>query len=525
METMASRVQALFCRANCPGSLRGGGGGGGERLPGGGARRRRAPRRAACTSTNDYSLNDGVVEGVWMFCRHGDRTPARCMSPQHRSNDEAAYWVSRLPYPDTASAFQALSTRFPLEILPGTNQGRFIDAKRNPFGFLTQTGLEQLRETGHRFFNRYNHHGHHLPDRLEWRWEVAQDFLSVWDVNVYSTNYLRTVMSAQSFLDGLLGSSCYAPARRRTFNPNVFNEPRLPDHSWAGAASECSNELVRVRVRDVSNDPLNAFDRNPELINELVMEVMASDEFTKRDGAAAPLAARLANVLPGLVRQHQGDFSKRAPSGINWVEAADHFVCRSAHGLDFAKFSDFEHDDRVEQTLSAMFHPTLAHLAWRFRQWYQNKRLLAAIAAPPLREIADQMMSTPELGAGDKRPFTMYSCHDVTILGLLYGIGADFLADDNSSSWRWWPKYGSQLVFELVRVHGGATQGDSYLVRVLLNGKPVLSVDHGSEGEGRTRVPLGGGPKQLLHVDDFLKVVSALEDAGGHDYEQLLGRK
>jgi Histidine phosphatase superfamily (branch 2) len=446
------------------------------------------------------------------------------MSPQHRSNDEAAFWVARLPFPDTASAFQALSTRFPLEILPGTNQGRFIDAKRNPFGFLTQTGLEQLKDTGHRFFNRYNHHGHHLPDRLEWRWDVAQDFLSVWDVNVYSTNYLRTVMSAQSFLDGLLGSSCYVPESRREFNPNVFNEPQVPDHSWTDAAAlGNSDELVRVRVRDVSNDPLNAFDRNPELINELVMEVMESTEFNKRDGAAAPLAARLANVLPGLARQHQSDFSKRAPSGINWVEAADHFVCRSAHGLDFAKFSDFEHDDRVEQTLTAMFHPTLTHLAWRFRQWYQNKRLLAAIAAPPLREIADQMTATPELGAGDKRPFTVYSCHDVTILGLLYGIGADFLADDHSSSWRWWPKYGSQLVFELVRVHGGATQSDSYLVRVLLNGKPVLSVDHGDQI--RTRAPLGSGPKQLLHVDDFLNVVKALEEAGGHDYDQLLGRK
>lgn len=458
-----------------------------------------------------------------MFCRHGDRTPARCMSPQHRSNDEAAFWVARLPYPDTASAFQALSTRFPLEILPGTNQGRFIDDKRNPFGFLTQTGIEQLKETGHRFFNRYNHHGHHLPDRLEWRWEVAQDFLSVWDVNVYSTNYLRTIMSAQSFLDGLLGSACYVPERRREFNSNVYSETRVPDHSWAEAPSDDSDELVRIRVRDVSNDPLNAFDRNPELISELVMEVMASNEFAKRDGAAAPLAARLANVLPGLVRQNQGDFSKRAPSGINWVEAADHFVCRSAHGLDFAKFSDFEHDDRVEQTLTAMFHPTLTHLAWRFRQWYQNKRLLAAIAAPPLREIADQMTATPELGAGDKRPFTVYSCHDVTILGLLYGIGADFLADDNSSSWRWWPKYGSQLVFELVRVHGVANQSDSYLVRVLLNGKPVLSIDHGSKSQ--TRVPLGSGPKQLLHVDDFLNVVSALEVAGGHDYDQLLGRK
>jgi hypothetical protein len=469
-------------------------------------------------------LNDGLVEGVWMFCRHGDRAPARCLSPRHRSDDESAFWMARLPYPDTATAFEALSKRFPVEILPGTNQGRFIDDKRNPFGFLTQTGIEQLKETGHRFFNRYNHHGHHLPDRLEWRWEVAQDFLSVWDVKVYSTNYLRTIMSAQSFLDGLLGSNCYLPASHRSFDPTVVKEKRVPDHSWADSPSvNVDDALVKVRVRDVSNDPLNAFDRNPDLIAELVKEVMISNDFVKRDGAAAPLAARLANVLPGLVRPLQTDFSTRAPSGINWVEAADHFVCRSSHGLDFAKFSDFEHDDRVEQTLSAMFHPTLTHLAWRFRKWYQNKRLLAAIAAPPLREIADQMKATPGLGVGDKRPFAVYSCHDVTILGLLYGIGADFLAEDNSSSWRWWPKYGSQLVFELVRVHGGPTRSDQHLVRVLLNGKPVLSVDHDSADYQYE--PLGRGPEQLLRIEDLLKAVSALEVAGEHDYDRLLGRK
>jgi hypothetical protein len=459
-----------------------------------------------------------------MFCRHGDRTPARCLSPEHRCNDEAAFWTAKLPYPDTSSAFEALSKRFPLEILPGMNQGRFIDDRRNPFGFLTQTGLEQLKETGHRFFNRYNHHGHHLPDRLEWRWEVAQDFLSVWDVHAYSTNYLRTIMSAQSFLDGLLGSNCYSPATRRDFDPANVRERSVPDHSWAEALSESADDvLVKVQVRDVSNDPLNAFDRNPDLITDLVAEVMVSDDFVKRDGAAAPLAARLANVLPGLVRPLKADFSKSAPSGINWVEAADHFVCRSSHGLDFAKFSDFEHDDRVEQTLSAMSHPTLTHLAWRFRKWYENKQLLAAIAAPPLREIADQMASTPGLGLGDKRPFTVYSCHDVTILGLLYGIGADFLADDNSSSWRWWPKYGSQLVFELIRVQGGPARSDHHLVRVLLNGKPVLSVE--PDKAGRQYVPLGSGPEQLLQIDDFQKLVASLEVAGGHDYASLLGRK
>lgn len=394
-----------------------------------------------------------------------------------------------------------------------------MDVGRNPFGFLTQTGIDHLRETGHRFFNRYNHHGHHLPDHLDWRWDVADDFLSVWDVSVYSTNYLRTVLSVQSFLDGLLGTNCYLSDRTRDMDPKITKETIVPDHSWASPTAE---SIVNIRVRDTSNDPLNAFDRNPDLIGDLVSEVMLSQEFIKRDAGAAPLAARLANILPGLVRPFRSDASQRSPSGINWVEASDHFVCRLAHHVDYARFTDFEHDDRVEQTLAAMSHQTLAHLAWRFRQWYQNKRLLAAIAAPPLREICDQLAATPELQAGEKRPFVIYSCHDITILGLLYGIGADFLADDHSASWRFWPVYGSHLAFELVRIKEGPSTLNSHVVRVLLNGTPVISVSPTSSQKSTS--PVGRGPENLLLVDDFSRVVSSLEDAGGHDYDALLGK-
>lgn len=328
----------------------------------------------------DYLRTDGVVEGVWMFCRHGDRVPSRCLAPAHRRDEEAAYWMSKLPCPDSASAFESFSRSFPLEIHPGFNQGKFIDAVRNPFGFLTQKGLEQLNDNGHRFFDRYNKHGHHFPDQKEWRWEVAQDFLTVWDLRVYSTNYLRTVMSVQSFLDGLLGTHLLLSKGQRSHDPTICRELRVPSHSWR--RPDQTEPLVKVQVRDVSNDPLNAFDRNPDIIADLVKEVMTSEEFQKRDGAAAPLAARLANILPGLVKPRSSDFSRKSPSGINWVDASDHFVCRMAHNVEFSSFSDFEHDYRVEQTLEAMAHQTLTHLAWRFRQWYQNKKLLAVIAAP-----------------------------------------------------------------------------------------------------------------------------------------------
>ena len=200
--------------------------------------------------------------------------------------------------------------------------------------------------------------------------------------------------------------------------------------------------------------------------------------------------------------------------------SADHFVCRQSHGLPLSQFSDFENDDRVEQTMHTMALQTKGHLAWRFRQWYQSKRLLAAICAPPLREVVEQMQQSTKLSPLDKqrrKKFTLYSCHDITILGLLYGIGASFLADElGTDEWQYWPPYACTLVFELVRTAGGDSDGDSgneYVVRVLLEGrKPVVSVDFDDE----SRPPLGHGVHHLLTVTDFADLVHKLEKNGGH---------
>jgi hypothetical protein len=176
-------------------------------------------------------------------------------------------------------------------------------------------------ETGHRFFNRYNHHGFHRADGVSnWQWGNAQDFLSAWNVKAYSTNYLRTILSAQSFLDGIFGTHCFIPTGERIHDDAVCEERRLPDHEWK-RHDHGDHELVKIHVRELSRDPLNAFDRNPDLMADLVAEVMSGQQFQSRDGVAAPLAARLANIMPGLYRPKRSDFASRSPSKINWVEA------------------------------------------------------------------------------------------------------------------------------------------------------------------------------------------------------------
>lgn len=188
------------------------------------------------------------------------------------------------------------------------------------------------------------------------------------------------------------------------------------------------------------------------------------------------------------------------------MRTADHFVCRESHGLPLARFTDFDNDLRVEQTLKAMSHQTKAHLAWRFRQWYKNRKLLSAIAGPPFREILNQMLSTTSLGDSEKRRFTLYSCHDITILGILYGLGADFLAGDLNPGVLYWPPYASTLAIELVR-----TNDHRFRVRTLLDGVTVKSVDFANP----THPSLSSTPDGLLSISDFQQLVEQLEDDGG----------
>lgn len=306
------------------------------------------------TLPEDFTRNGGVIEGVWVFSRHGDRTPCRSLCAPHMEETESTFWRTKLPTPDPMSAFKALSACFPPDIHP-TNAGTFLDVERRPFGFLTQKGMEQMKANGKRFFTRYDNYGHHCPLTSEHS-TVGNDFLHSWDVQAYSTNYLRTVTSAQCFLDGLLGANAYNPAPGRS----SMDEPlEIPNHKTL-TDTEQSNVKVSVKIRDRAKDTLNAFDRNPDLMMKLVGAVVGSPQFTARDATAAPLAARLANFMPGLVRKGRKTFG--GPSGINWIDATDHFVCRNSHQVAFARFSEFEHDDRVEQTLQAMAHQTVRSL-------------------------------------------------------------------------------------------------------------------------------------------------------------------
>lgn len=216
-----------------------------------------ANQSSELSGDENYWTNGGIVEGIWMFSRHGDRTPARPLSPKHRQREEAAYWVTKLPVPDSKTVFENYSNHYPVKRM-GEHDDSFFEVKRNPFGFLTSKGLSQLQERGRRFFNRYNKHARHSPSCVDW--QCAQDFLSDWQMNVYSTNYLRTILSAQSFLDGMFNTNCYTHGRDRDFDYRLAQEKGVPTIGTC-SCNDSPDHLVSIQVRDWRHDPLNAFER------------------------------------------------------------------------------------------------------------------------------------------------------------------------------------------------------------------------------------------------------------------------
>jgi hypothetical protein len=424
------------------------------------------------------AANESELVAVWVFHRHGDRTPGQCLVEDSYRDEESAFWRTKIP-PIDRTHYDMLSEKFPAVIHPENNQGQFLDAVSGsePYGFLTWNGMQQLYEKGRMIGQRY-------------RPENNEAFTDYWNVQAYSTNYLRTVKSLQCFLDGIcrVGHQHF-----EGYSENGSFYERVDPESYLKA-----NHIPKVEifVRHPKHETLNRFDTDPDLMKRLVRDAVQSPEFVDQDAKAAPLAARLSNYIPGLIRLRSPHGS---PSTINWIHAADHFICRSSHDVPLSAFSYLACNQDAEQILQSMKHATVSHLATRFRYWYKSPPLLAEMMLPLLTDIYDKMMLYASMtyeDRGVRKPFNIYSCHDVTILGLLYSIEADFLAssDDLKSHGlsklhqehferlHYWPEYACTLVIELSKVKAKGKE-DEFLIQFLLNGQVVHTMSSLRKGQ------------------------------------------
>lgn len=110
--------------------------------------------------------------------------------------------------------------------------------------------------------------------------------------------------------------------------------------------------------------------------------------------------------------------------------------------------------------------------------------------------------------ASVKKPFLIYSCHDVTLLGLLYAVKDRFLKSNGAQSSQW-PTYASCLTFELVRLKRNERGEDEFVVKAWLNEAPIPTFSV-------TPVEILTGPnskpKDEINLATFNKLVNELTD-------------
>ena len=182
------------------------------------------------SSITDNGLKSNAIDGIWVFHRHGDRTPSCPTSSEDSAGNEANFWHTKLP---PSKLHEALNDKFPVSMHASNAKG-YLDVGHETYGFLTKLGCEQMKNTGSRMAMRYNSYMNEQHcRRADGHRFTANNFVNDWDICVYSTNYLRTVTSAQCFLDGLLNHTNLNPSHipsSRARPEESGNEPLTSVH-------------------------------------------------------------------------------------------------------------------------------------------------------------------------------------------------------------------------------------------------------------------------------------------------------
>jgi hypothetical protein len=177
-----------------------------------------------------------------------------------------------------------------------------------------------------------------------------------------------------------------------------------------------------------------------------------------------------------------------------------------------------DNDIDIEKKFASLKEATLSHLQTRFHGYYSNQSLLGEMAGPALNEVAIEMnkvvsqhaaTETPAVIMTKKKPFRIYSCHDVTILALLYAMRDRYLVEAEPPSW---PTYATCLTLELVRLEPDKTKktSASFVVRMWLNEAPIPAF---SPSPVAIMAGRGAEPIFSIRLSKFEKIIGEVNAA------------
>lgn len=293
--------------------------------------------------------------------------------------------------------------RTPISILPAVNyewpQG---------LGQLTATGMRQEYEMGKTFRKRYVDTTHLLPPHYQ------HD-----TIYVRSTDYERTLMSAQALLMGLY------PAGTGPYMDDA-SSPGLPRALQPIPVHTAPAEFDRVIVKKPDSDE-----------REKLMEkyVYSTAEWRKRDAELRPKYA---------------EWSEKTGVEIKWFDDLEHvgdslFIHQIHHAPMPAGLSD----EDIQTIIKAG--------NWAFMVEERPKQVANAYSSQLMSNIANFIQKGSKENAALK--YVLLSAHDSTIASALSFMGAPLEKA---------PPYASNLNFSLYE--SGAR---NYVVKVTYNGVPV----------------------------------------------------
>mmetsp|Transcript_20799 Transcript_20799/g.35026 ORF Transcript_20799/g.35026 Transcript_20799/m.35026 type:complete len:415 (-) Transcript_20799:940-2184(-) len=280
-----------------------------------------------------------------------------------------------------------MQRQFPTIVHPENPES--FDLKTYPYGCLTRRGVEHLQRMGAQLRDSFPEILADLPS------------LPTGQLKVCSTNYQRTQASAQAFLHGL-----GAP-------------PGTP-----------------IQVREFTDCAMSFYHGKRELSAQLSRRIRALEPSLELDRAVAHTEEPLLACFPDM----------DTGADMNWIRVADHLNCQVAH------------DQELHPQVQPHADLLRGNSVQRFVTHYKDREFLAHFAGPLLLDVlleiraaaaarlaACSSVSDSDSGVDMRPHVTVFSGHDVNILGMLFALNA--VIDDAH-----WPSYGATLSFEVVEV-------------------------------------------------------------------------
>ena len=373
---------------------------------------------------------------VQVIHRHGDRTPITPLN-----NEE--YWRKSL-VPDDLMKKVAEGTnilRHDNINTNNTNTQNHAAVGRGPFGKLTKLGLLHMIEVG-------NSLKEELENDTIWAETVTatvttktvtnngvQIQLTPKDIRVYSTDFARTIQSAQGLLVG--------------FFP------------------ENDNMIIDIDCRDTTQwmipDPQPRQTREQELLERSLAQ---RPHVVEKEATMRHLAVRVTQeLLPLLqdgafdisfgVEDNEDDEIDSSPT-LSWIQLTEITKCLSVRSM-------------LPESITVEDQQALSdHTAWK---WFQSLRS-PRLAYLSMRRFTKTLAMTMQRNEQEP-PLIVYSCHDSSLIGLLCALNLEQPSR--------WPEYGAVMKLELLekktQVDGEEDNGDvEYVLRFYLNGELLRSM-------------------------------------------------